>query len=489
VVGDDDQSIYGWRGADIANILDFERDYPDCRIIKLERNYRSTQVILDTAGDVVSKIIGRKPKRLFTEMTGGDKVSLLLCGDETDEAEAVAEKINSGMAFDKSASDFAVLYRTNAQSRAIEDSLRYKGLPYTIVGGTKFYERAEVKDILAYLRLLVNPDDNLALLRIINVPRRGVGKTSVARLERLASEKGQSLMSIVQSSIDDAGIKGKAKAELEKFVSIMAELSSKVDKSSPQDIAARLIENIKYLEALLAEGTPEAEVRADNVRELVAGIQEYADREESPTLAGFLEEVALITDIDTWDDSAGSVTLMTMHSAKGLEFDTVFMVGMEDGLFPLQRGLDHPEDLDEERRLCYVGMTRARNKLCLSMAGFRRRWGDYTGGPSMFLKDIPEELVEVERFNYWSDLYKGDAARPKDRQPRKVRAQRPLQFDDYDTDDTLPVGTSVLHDKFGRGVVVEREGSGDSLVVAIRFETAGNKKLMVKYASLEIIAR
>lgn len=489
VVGDDDQSIYGWRGADINNILDFESDYPDCEVIKLEQNYRSTQIILDSAGDVVSKIEGRQPKKLFTEMIGGDKVSLLLCGDETDEAEAIAEKVNSGIAFDKSASDFAVLYRTNAQSRAIEDSLRYKGLPYTIVGGTKFYERAEVKDILAYLRLLVNPDDNLALLRIINVPKRGIGKTSVARLERLAAERGQSLMSIVQSSIGDAGIKGKAKAELEKFAAIMIELLSKVDKSLPQDVAARLIENTKYLENLLEEGTPEAEVRADNVKELVAGIQEYADREESPSLAGFLEEVALITDIDTWDDSAGSVTLMTMHSAKGLEFDTVFMAGMEDGLFPLRRGLDHPEDLDEERRLCYVGMTRAKKKLCLSMAGFRRRWGDYTGGPSMFLKDIPEELIEVERFNYWSDLYKDDAAKYKRRSVKKARPEESLALDDYDTEDLLPIGTTVMHDKFGRGVVVEREGSGESLIVTIRFEAAGSKKLMVKYANLEIIER
>ncbi len=489
VVGDDDQSIYGWRGADINNILDFERDYPDCKVIKLEQNYRSTQIILDSAGDVVSKIEGRQPKKLFTEMIGGDKVSLLLCGDETDEAEAIAEKIKLGLTFDKSASDFAVLYRTNAQSRAIEDSLRYKGLPYTIVGGTKFYERAEVKDILAYLRLLVNPDDNLALLRIINVPKRGIGKTSVAKLERLAAERGQSLMSIVQSSIDDAGIKGKAKAELEKFAAIMSELSSKVDKSLPQDVAARLIENIKYLETLLEEGTPEAEVRADNVKELVAGIQEYADRGEKPSLAGFLEEVALISDIDNWDDSTQSVTLMTMHSAKGLEFDTVFMAGMEDGLFPLRRGLDHPEDLDEERRLCYVGMTRAKKKLCLSMAGFRRRWGDYTGGPSMFLKDIPEELIEVERFNYWSDLYKGETAKSNRRPAKKVRHEKSLGLDDYDTDDLLPMGTTVMHDKFGRGVVVEREGSGESLIVTIRFEAVGNKKLMVKYASLEIIER
>jgi DNA helicase-2/ATP-dependent DNA helicase PcrA len=493
VVGDDDQSIYGWRGADINNILDFERDYPDCKVIMLEQNYRSTQVILDSAGDVVSRIAGRKPKRLFTESVGGEKVSLLLCGDEIDEAEAITEKIRLGAIYDKAPSDFAVLYRTNAQSRVIEDSLRYKGLPYTIVGGMKFYERAEVKDIIAYLRLLVNPDDDMALLRIINVPKRGIGKTSIGKLQRLAADKGESMMTVIRSSLEGVDIKGKARKELERFAGIIDEFASKVDDLLPQDLAARLIERIKYLEMLEEEGTPEAEVRADNVKEVVAGIAEYADREESPTLAGFLEEVALITDIDTWDDAAQSVTLMTLHSAKGLEFDTVFMAGMEDGLFPLQRSFDDQSDLDEERRLCYVGMTRAKNKLFLSMAGFRRRWGDYTGGPSMFLKDLPEDHLEVERFNYWSDIYTG--ATPKRKavgrkaRPFDTNAGHSFDFGDDGYEDLLPVGTVVLHDKFGRGVISDSEGSGENLMVTIRFERAGNKKLMVKYANLEIIGR
>jgi DNA helicase-2/ATP-dependent DNA helicase PcrA len=367
VVGDDDQSIYAWRGADISNILDFEKDYPDATVIKLEQNYRSTQKILDAAGNVVTKIPGRKSKNLFTDKDGGDKISLLLCGDEVDEAEALTEKIRLGMVYDKAASDFAVLYRTNAQSRVLEDSLRYKGIPYTIVGGIKFYERAEVKDILAYLRLLVNPDDDLALRRIINVPKRGVGKTSLEKLEKLADGKGQPLMSVLMSSLDESGIGGKALKELERFVSIIRELASKIDDLPPHDIAARLIEKIEYLEMLNTDGTPESDVRADNVKELVAGIAEYADRSDSPSLAGFLEEVALITDIDAWDDSTPSVTLMTLHAAKGLEFDIVFISGMEDGLFPLQRGFDDRSDPDEERRLCYVGMTRAMNKLYLML--------------------------------------------------------------------------------------------------------------------------
>jgi len=485
VVGDDDQSIYGWRGADISNILDFEKDYPEAKVIKLEQNYRSTRNILDAASDVVTKIPGRKSKKLFTDKDEGKKISLLLCGDEVDEAETITEKIRLGMVCDKAASDFAVLYRTNAQSRAIEDSLRHKGIPYIIVGGIRFYERAEVKDILAYLRLLVNPDDDLAFRRIVNVPKRGVGKTSIEKLERLADKLGKPLMPAIISSLDRSGIGGKAKKELDKFVSIMNELSSRIDELPPHDLAARLIEKIEYLEMLYNDGTPEADVRADNVKELVAGITEYTERSESPTLAGFLEEAALITDIDAWDDSTPSVALMTLHSAKGLEFDTVFISGMEDGLFPLQRNFDDLSDPDEERRLCYVGMTRAKNMLYLSMAGFRRRWGDYTGGPSVFLKDIPEKLLEIERFNYWE----GYGAATKNYNKRSNYTKRKtyeLDLDEFDIDDMLPEGARVLHDKFGQGIVISCEGSGEDLMITVRFERYGNKKLMAKYANLEI---
>jgi DNA helicase-2/ATP-dependent DNA helicase PcrA len=487
VVGDDDQSIYGWRGADINNILDFEDDYPDCRAIKLEQNYRSTQVILDAAGDVVSRVTGRKVKKLFTERTGGEKISVFLCGDDMDEAEAIAQTIEHQTTHDKSPSDFAILYRTNAQSRVLEDSLRYKGLPYTIVGGVRFYERAEVKDILAYLRLLINPDDDLAFLRIVNVPKRGIGKTGLGRIESYATERGLSLMTAIRLSLDETGIRGKAKRELENFISDMDELASRVDDLPPQDIAARLIQKIKYIEILEAEGTPEADVRADNVKELVAGIEEYAEREEEPTLAGFLEEVSLITDIDTWNDSEQSVTLMTLHSAKGLEFDSVFIAGMEEGLFPLQRGFDDSSDPDEERRLCYVGMTRAKSKLYLTLAGFRRRWGDFTGGPSTFLKDIPEDDLEVMRFNYWKDVAGEEKTDRAGGRRRKKTAQK--EFEEFDYDDVFVHGAVVLHEKFGRGVIMGREGSGEDLIVNINFEQAGQKSIMVKYAALEVLGR
>jgi DNA helicase-2/ATP-dependent DNA helicase PcrA len=491
VVGDDDQSIYAWRGADISNILDFEKDYPEAKIVKLEQNYRSTQVILDSAWRVVSRNMGRMEKRLYTKKDGGDKVTLLLCGDERDEAEAIVEKIRLGMIYDKAPSDFAVLYRTNAQSRVIEDILRYKGIPYTIVGGVRFYERAEVKDVLAYLRLLVNPSDNMAMLRIINSPKRGVGKTSVAKLDKFAAEKGIPILEALSLPLDEVGIKGKAKAELERLAATVIKISLSIDKIKPQDVAARIITETGYLRALEDEKTPEADVRADNVKEVVAGIAEYVEENEAPTLAGFLEEVALLTDIDTLDSSSSMVTLMTLHAAKGLEFDTVFLAGMEDGLFPLARSFDEPADLEEERRLCYVGMTRAKNKLYLSMAGFRRRWGDFTGGPSMFLKDIPEELIEVERFNYWTDIYSRGAKNGGQTGQARTEAQiyRPSEEPEYDFDDILPLGATVMHDKFGRGVIIGREGSGEGLMVTIRFERAGVKKLMAKYASLEIIGR
>lgn len=484
VVGDDDQSIYAWRGADIKNILDFEKDYPECKIIKLEQNYRSTQDILDGAWQVVSKNKGRMPKKLFTEKKGGEKITLLLCNDEMGEAEAIVEKIKLGMVYDKAPSDFAILYRTNAQSRVIEDSLRYKGIPYTIVGGVRFYERAEVKDIIAYLRLLINPDDNMALLRIINTPRRGIGKTSIQKLERFAQDRGISIMTALTLPLDETGIKGKARLELDKMMAILQDLSLKLDKVDPSEIAKQLIEKIKYIESLQAESTPEADVRIENVKEIVAGIQEYCEQTESPTLAAFLEEVALITDIDTWNKDVPAVTLMTLHAAKGLEFDSVFLAGMEDGLFPLSRSFEDKADLEEERRLCYVGMTRAKNKLYLSMAGFRRRWGDYTGGPSMFLKDIPEELLEVERFNYWNDIYPSKS-RAAIRQPKMSLPDS----SQYAYDDLLPVGTVVLHDKFGHGTVINREGSGQDLMVTIKFDRAGIKKIIAKYANLEIIGK
>ena len=506
VVGDDDQSIYGWRGADITNILNFEEDFPGCEVVKLEQNYRSTRIILEAAHAVISRNTSRKDKKLFTETQGGDKITLLMCGDDRDESDIIASKIRYAVSQEKSPSDFAVMYRTHAQSRSIEDALRDSGIPYIIVGGTKFYERKEIKDIVAYLRLLVNPDDSEALLRIINVPKRGVGKTSIDKLTR-ASQAGDMSAFEILAHPEGAEIKGKAGDELRKLHKSLTELTAKVDKIPPDDLVRQLIDKIGYIEMLKAEDTPEADVRIDNVIELVNAVtafiirnQEEPDEEKDPGLRGFLEEVALISEIDSFNNRENAVVLMTLHAAKGLEFDTVFLTGMEQGLFPLIRNESlHSIDreMEEERRLCYVGITRAKKKLYLSMAGFRRRYdGPNITAPSYFLNDIPEELLELERINYYSSGY-GQAAgsgynnnRIGGYQRSKTsRIQQDVDYYDYDEDeqdDILKVGMTVSHGKFGIGKIVGKEGRGENMMLTIQFKTS-IRKIMPKYAALEVL--
>ena len=502
VVGDDDQSIYGWRGADIRNILDFESDFPGCKVIKLEQNYRSTKIILDAAYEVIRKIRNRKSKKLFTERIGGDRIMLLKCGDDRDEAEAVTAKVEFGLRDTKSPSDFAVLYRTHSQSRSLEDAFRDRGIPYVIIGGTRFYERKEVKDIIAYLRLLVNPDDTGSLLRIVNVPKRKVGKVTIEKLLKEADKLGKTAFEILAKP-EVAGITGKTGDVLTKLHRILVDLSQKLNELSPKDIAARLIDEVGYLTMLEIEASPEADVRADNVKELVNAIYAYKVRieeeeeEQTPTLAGFLEEVSLITSTDikscvasVGDDEA--VSLMTLHAAKGLEFDTVFLTGMEQGLFPIIRDSITDNEMEEERRLCYVGITRAKSKLNLSMAGFRRRYdGPNFTYPSCFLEDIPEGLMEIECYNYSEN----SLANADNRLFSKKKAQKQYSHkskDDYgydfddETDDILKVGMVVSHAKFGVGKIIEKEGVAEDMMLLIRFNT-GTKKIMVKYASLEIL--
>lgn len=511
VVGDDDQSIYGWRGADISNILNFEADFPDCKVVKLEQNYRSTKIILDVAHEVVVKNKSRKAKKLFTDRSGGDKITLMLCNDDRDEAAAVANKIKLGLSFNKGPTDFAILYRTHAQSRALEDALRDEGIPYVIVGGLRFYDRMEIKDIIAYLRLLVNPDDTESLLRIINKPKRGVGKKTVEKLLSGADKTGVSAFEMLSRS-EDAGIKGKSSTELINLYKILKNLSSQVNELSPDEIIVRLIDQIGYIKMLKKEDTPEADVRADNVRELVNGVVAYMDRVEEelegepPTLQGFLEEVALITGIDTWNEDDESVVLMTLHSAKGLEFDTVFITGMEQGLFPLVRdSLGHSlsEDLEEERRLCYVGITRTKSKLYLSMAGYRRRFnGPNVTQPSEFLMDIPEILTEVERYNYYDHSFGGEGLNSsrsysfmsvsqqvpanRNKQAKAYHEEKYLDVDENAIDGLLQVGMVVSHHKFGVGKITEKEGRGENMILTIHFGS-GVKKIMPKYAGLEVL--
>jgi DNA helicase-2/ATP-dependent DNA helicase PcrA len=502
VVGDDDQAIYGWRGADINNILNFEDDFPGCRVITLEQNYRSTNVVLEAAHGIVSKIGRRKPKKLFTERNGGDSVTLMQCADDREEASAIAGRIKVGLQNDKSPSDFAVLYRTNAQSRGIEDALRDSGIPYTIVGGTKFYERMEVKDILAYLRLLVNPDDTQSLIRIANVPKRGLGDVSISKLQQAADRHGKSLFAMMEIP-ELADLKGKPAIELKKLHAILTELSAKINELKPDELAIRLIEQIGYLKMLDEENSPEADVRAENVRELVNGIVAFMERkaeeepEEPTTLAGFLEEVALITDIDNLKEDESATILMTVHAAKGLEFDTVFIAGMEEGLFPLVRESTTDADMEEERRLCYVGITRAKNTLYLSLAAFRRRYGNsYITEPSRFLFDINQDLIQVEKFGYFSDY----SRLPRDRRPQsnsqiykpgrdpntKIESPKPNFAPDDTTESLIRVGQKVSHHKFGVGTIIAREGTGATMMITVRF-SGSVKKLMANHTALEIL--
>ncbi len=508
VVGDDDQSIYGWRGADISNILNFESDNPGCKVVKLEQNYRSTNIILDASHAVISKNIGRKSKKLFTERQGGDKITLLMCGDERDESETITKRIKYSIAEDKSPSDFAIMYRTHSQSRSIEDALRDSGIPYMIVGGTKFYERKEIKDIIAYLRLLVNPSDNEALLRIINVPRRGVGKVSVDKILATATALDRPAFELL-GNLDLVDLKGKAGAELSKMNKVMTQLAAKVDDIPPDDLVRQLIDQTGYLRMLETEDTPESDVRLENVREMVNAVSAFAIRAQEETdsdrdsgLRGFLEEVALISEVDKMNRSEGAVVLMTLHAAKGLEFDTVFLTGMEQGLFPLLREqtlFSADSELEEERRLCYVGITRAMSKLYLSMAGFRRRFdGPNITSPSCFLSDIPEELLEVEKINYYEN---GGMARNvtnrlsgfSTRQKKPKKKPSYLDVDIYDEDESgidgmLKVGLTVSHAKFGVGRIVDKEGRGENMMLTIQFKTSV-KKIMPKYAALEVLNR
>jgi DNA helicase II / ATP-dependent DNA helicase PcrA len=501
VVGDDDQAIYGWRGADIKNILNFEQDFPGCRVITLEQNYRSTNVVLEAAHGVVSRIGRRKPKKLFTDRLGGDSVTLMQCSDDREEASAIASRIKVGLGLDKSPSDFVILYRTNAQSRSIEDALRDSGIPYTIVGGTKFYDRMEVKDILAYLRLLVNPDDTQSLMRIINVPKRGLGDKSIEKLTQTADKMNKSAFSMMATP-ELADLKGKSALELKKLYDIMSKLAGQLNELKPDEIAISLIEQIGYLKMLDDENSPEADVRADNVRELVSGIVAYMERmqEEQPdqpiTLAGFLEEVALIADVDTFKEGESAVVLMTVHAAKGLEFDTVFIAGMEQGLFPLIRETSTDTDMEEERRLCYVGITRAKNTLYLALAAFRRRYGNaYVTEPSQFLFDINQELLQVEKHGYHSDYGRSanvqsspnyNSYKPVYDSKPKYQPPNPVSSFDDTADSMIRVGQKVAHHKFGVGTIIAREGSGDSMMITVRF-SGSVKKLIAKHAALEII--
>ena len=491
VVGDDDQSIYRWRGAEIGNILGFERDFTGCVTIRLEQNYRSTQTILDAAGEVVAQNRGRKGKTLWTENPAGEPIGLEALPDDLEEARFVATEIVRLHGAGRHLRDIAVFYRTNAQSRVLEEALRSQNLPYVMFGGLKFYARMEVKDVLAYLRLLVNPADSLALRRIINVPPRGIGAVTLGRIAEHEEAAG-GLLAACRLALEKGTIGGVAASRVAEFLALLDAFRERLDSQPYPQLAADLIEESGYGPLLREERTEEARGRLENLEALLAGMEEHAGSEG--TLADYLEQVALITDLDAYDPSLDRVTLMTLHAAKGLEFPVVFMTGMEEGLFPHSRAAGEGEDVEEERRLCYVGMTRAMEKLILSHARRRRVYGTFQyNPPSRFLAEIPPRLLAQAPPPGLQRLAGHNLASVFEQLLPDPLAATEGDGDDFveevrvvpDAEEGLRIGLKVRHVKFGIGTVRRIEGQGDNQKVIVYFNSVGAKKLLLKFAGLE----
>ena len=469
VVGDDDQSIYGWRGADVRNILEFSNQYPDSQIIKLEQNYRSTGNILDAAYSVVSKNSNRAEKKLWTENSRGSKIEIIACRDDRHEANQVLDSIyNSNF----SKSEIVVLYRTNAQSRVIEDVLRKNAVPYQIIGGVKFYERKEIKDILAYLRIIVNPSDSLSFNRIINFPPRGIGKTSIDKINSYIEQNNLTYLSLVDR-IEDLSIGPKQRATLKDFLIFINKMISNSSRS-PIEVLLDIVNEIDIKNYYLDQPNTESHDRWKNIEELIVSVEEYSVNNSKRDLFDFLEEVSLLTDIDRYNQEYESVTLMTLHSAKGLEYPLVLIVGLEEGLFPMNFYSDSDNDIDEERRLFYVGATRAMKQLVLSYANKRMRYGyeSIFSVKSRFIDEIPEEFINCKNESFKTSY------QPSTGQNLKVNA-----FVDND----FNVGDRVLHKVFGNGQVISVEGSGEMGKISVRFSGNTIKKLIKKYANLSKI--
>lgn len=497
VVGDADQSIYGWRGADIQNILDFEKDYPDAKVIKLEQNYRSTQIILDAANAVIENNTGRKPKNLWTENKSGADIIYFQAVDERDEARFVIEQLqNLQRTENKKLGDMAILYRTNTQSRIFEEMLIKSGISYNMVGGLKFYERKEIKDIIAYLRVIFNPADSLSLLRIINVPKRGIGDASLAKIQAYAAANNVSLFEAVSNAAAIDGLSSRFVSKLDDLAGIIFELMNLANEAPVEDLIDRVLRDTGYLEELENERTPQAQSRIDNLHELISVAQEFAASEEENNLENFLAHVALVSDIDDTELGEDAITLMTLHSSKGLEFPIVFLVGMEEGLFPHARTLMDETEIEEERRLCYVGITRAKEKLFLSSTKMRTIYGNtVTYPPSRFLQEIPARLVKtikrqerfsaLENFKQVNEKYSARPQKPASTfNPHSFMPQKPAAAAGG-TGTRFNTGDRVSHSKWGEGMVVSVKDSPDGQEVKVAFAGVGVRSLLTKYAVLK----
>ena len=517
VVGDPDQSIYKWRGADLRNILDFEQDFPEATIVRLEQNYRSTEVILDAASAVIQQNRNRKDKRLWTDRAGGRPILYYRADDDLEEAGFIVRAVRDAHA-ERFDATVAVLYRTNAQSRAIEDALMREGLPYKIIGGVRFYERKEIKDALAYLKLIINPHDDVSFRRIANVPARGIGKGVMDSLSAidpaadandatplLAAGLGEvyssrSLWARLVYAVDKGALAPRALASLKVFRDLILALADVARQETAAVTVARTLDQSGYLQALREEKTEEAEGRVENLNELVSAAREYETREPEASLGGFVDRLSLLSETDEESGSRdASVWLMTMHAAKGLEFPIVIMAGLEEGVFPHVRSSENEEELEEERRLCYVGMTRAQERLVITGAARRRVFGEYQASePSRFLDEIPAELVErIEpafQAPYQAGLgrERGRAGwhRRAGRGGERFREEAPAPAWSYEDEDQSPTalrpGMRVRHAQFGVGTVLSVEPSNDDLKITVRFSLVGQKKLLARFAKLEL---
>ncbi len=481
VVGDEDQSIYGWRGADITNILNFEKDFPGAKVIKLEQNYRSTDIILEAASVVIANNQSRKGKTLWTETKSEDKLKLFLTDSASHEAGVVVEDIEDNLSRTP-LKEAVILYRTNAQSRAFEEILRRKNMPYQIIGGISFYQRKEIKDLLAYLKLIANIHDDVSYQRIINYPKRGIGDASIDKVRAFAAEKNTSMYeaSLIIEQCSELG--SRPQRLITQFMEMIEPFRAQKAESNIADLMQELVDKIRLQEHLLDEDPTLGSNRVENIEELISGAREFSESYAEPTLDNFLAEISLYTDIEQYNEIDDKLTLMTLHSAKGLEFEAVYMVGLEEGLFPLARAIQEPMELEEERRLFYVGATRAKRYLNLSMAAHRNRFGNMDCIPSRFLNELPPSLVEKADLRSFYSRERYHESRPE---PVKTYPDEP--YYEYEESEALRVGRIVQHKTFGRGKVLKVEGAGDSMALEIMFTGIGVKKVLAKYARLTVI--
>jgi len=484
VVGDSDQSIYSWRGADITNILDFEKDYKGARVIYLEQNYRSTKNILRVANEVIKYNENKYPKNLWTDKEEGERVLYERLADSDEEANFVAGRINQLLAEGYKLSDIAILYRTNAQSRTFEEAFLREGLPYKIVGGLKFYDRKEVKDIIAYLKVLENPNDNISLKRIINTPKRGIGNATIEKIEQYSAERDQSIYASILRVEDIGGLSTRIKNSIRSFVDMMNTLLAKKEIMGLKDFIEEVISSSGYIQDLEKENTVEAKTRIENIMEFISVALKFEEQNEAADLEEFLASIALLSDLDKTEDDTNLITMMTVHSAKGLEFPVVFLVGMEDGLFPIARALESEEELEEERRLCYVAVTRAEEVLYITNAARRTIYGNtqYTL-PSRFIDEMGDT---IER----NDLKKAKLE-PKEELVRvwdyTVTPTRVVMAKNNTATKDVNVGDKVKHKKWGFGTVVQVKDQDDDKELVIVFDNIGLKRLLLSIAPIEIV--